>query len=157
MLNEFAKKKRCLVKLFVDSCCKLPWQYRCNEYVKLLKILFLNNNIEICFSANPQDFLNAHASASWIITDSFHSLMFSSIFNKNVRVIRPSCGFRSAMFARIEEFQKCITHGSIISDSLNDALYSFLNDEDITFNQDRIATLRNNSMQWLQSAIEVAT
>jgi hypothetical protein len=143
--------------VFVDSWCRLPYRYKFSEYIKLFKGLLLNKNIEVCFSADPQDFLNAHASASWVITDSFHSLMFSSIFNKNVCVIRPSCGFRSAMFARIEEFQKCVTHGSIISDSLNDALYSFLNDEDIIFDQERITALRNQSMQWLQSAIESAT
>lgn len=55
-------------------------------------------------SADPIEFVRAFRLASFVVSDSFHALMFSSIFNKKARMIRPKSQERLGMFSRISEF-----------------------------------------------------
>lgn len=154
-LKTFAKRMKCKVKIFVDKF-QAPLPKTRASFKMWFKVFSFPwfSRVNLCLSGDPQDFLDAHAFATWVVTDSFHSVMFSSIFNKNVRVLRPKLESRKAMFARIEEFANHLVTGPMVSDSLDAALASFEKGETITFKQDEIATLRNQSKQWLTDALK---
>lgn len=155
-LSRFAKKNKCNVKIFVDGWWRIPAPRNWAGLKQWLSVYVTRffGNIHICMAAGPQEFLDAHASAEWIITDSFHSLMFSSIFSKNVRLLRPSSEGRKKMFARIEEFTAENVTGDSIVDDLSSALNSFEHGETISFEQQKIARLRNQSRSWLNSKLQ---
>ena len=88
------------------------------------------------------------------ITDSFHAVMFSSIFSCNARFLRPTTEMRRGMFARIEEFAKeCITGGFFVDD-VSEALSAFERGETVSFKTDRIAAMRAESMKWIEGALK---
>ena len=88
------------------------------------------------------------------ITDSFHAVMFSPIFNCNARFLRPTTEMRRGMFARIEEFAKeCITGGFFVDD-VSEALSAFERGETVSFKTDRIAAMRAESMKWIEGALK---
>jgi hypothetical protein len=113
--------------------------------------------VKLKLSAGPQEFLEVFASATWVLSDSFHAVMFSSIFDKNVRVLRPQSEIRQKMFARIEEFAKTsVASGNLIAEDVPSSLASFANDEPLQFNQDVIAQRRTESKAWLENALAEA-
>lgn len=156
-LTEFAKKMNCTVHLYVDRFELPPPEKKTFKQWRRLNILRTFGRIKFELAAGPKDFVNAHASATWVLTDSFHSVMFSSIFDKNVRVIRPSTPSRKIMFARIEEFASKFIEGNIIADSLDDALKSFCQNEPIAFKYGAISKVRKASLTWLENALNALT
>lgn len=107
----------------------------------------------VCTDFGPKEFVQAFASATWTLTDSFHAVMFSYIFGKNLRFLRPQSEGRKAMFARIEEFaDRCIT-GPVFVDSFQTALDSFAKGETISYNREEIDRMRSDSLDWLKKAI----
>lgn len=107
-------------------------------------------------SADPKDFVGAFSSADWIVTNSFHGLMFSVIFKKNVRVVRPSSVIRKDMSSRIDEFANGVISGPLMKDSIQDALTSIDKGEDVEINELEIRSRREKSREWLLSAIKSA-
>ena len=97
----------------------------------------LCTRVEIMDSAGPEEFYNAFKSARWVVSDSFHALMFSICNGCDTRMIKPSTEFRRKMFARIEEFAQH-TKGPLIVNSVSAALASFANDEKVSFDYDWI-------------------
>ena len=108
-------------------------------------------------SADPKEFVGSLSSADWIVTNSFHGLMFSVIFRKNVRVIKPSSATRKDMSSRIDEFANELIYGPLIKDSVQDALESIDRGEIVEFNEVGIRQRRDKSREWLVSAIKGAT
>lgn len=112
------------------------------------------SSVKLCLSAGPQEFLDAFAQADWILSDSFHALMFSAIFDKQVAILRPKNDDRKAMFARIEEFVEAATEGPVIEDSVEAALARFERGETMAFRHDVIQARREASWAWLKAALE---
>lgn len=155
-LHKFAKKMKCTVHLYINMS-KIPLPTNWNNFktcVILQYYKIFGGRIKPEFSAGPQEFLNGHSNATWVMTDSFHSLMFSSIFNKNVRVIRPCDEFRKKMFSRIEEFVQKNTSGPVIADSVCEALSSFAKGETVSYNYSAIDDKQKASHLWLQSTLD---
>ena len=110
--------------------------------------------VRICTDYGPKEFVKAFAEADATITDSFHAVMFSSIYNCNCRFLKPTLESRKEMFARIEEFAKeCITGGFFVDD-VSEALSAFERGETVSFKTDRIAAMRAESMKWLENALK---
>ena len=105
--------------------------------------------------AGPQEFLDSIAAADWVVTDSFHALMFAIVFKRNVRVLRPRSESRRQMFARIEEFAAHAT-GPLIADDLDAALSSFRRGEMVAFDEPWLEARRRFSADWLTAQIEAA-
>lgn len=64
---------------------------------KNLKIISVGYNhpwCDQCINANPQEFVELFANANYIVTDTFHGLVFSIIFNKNFAVITRNNSFK---------------------------------------------------------------
>lgn len=140
-IRRFARKMRCQVEIFQNS----P--------IKHKKFLF-DRRIRFCFGSGPVEFVQSFAAAEWVITDSFHAVMFASIFSCNLRFVRPLDFGRGVMFARIGEFGEAFIKGKWLSDDVSKALMSLEEDAPVVFDYDKIQVWRNNSHGWLKNAID---
>jgi len=106
-------------------------------------------------SAGPEEFLRSIASADGVVSDSFHALMFSILYGRNVRILRPSTEGRRGMFARIEEFA---THaqGMLLADDLADALRSVVEAPAPAFDAAWLSERIAQSAAWLKNVIAPA-
>lgn len=131
VLNDFARKNYVTVDVLVNDQRKedfLPAPMSPQAAKCWIKGLFRHfAHVHVRESYGPGEFVQAHAVADSVLTDSFHSLMFSIIFGKDVRVLAPASGVRRSMFSRIEEFA---SHMScpIVSLNIQSALSSFTED-----------------------------
>lgn len=110
-------------------------------------------NVVVHYTSGPKEFYNAIASAKCVVTDSFHGLAFSAMFDKNVRVIRPTNENRAMMFARIHEFLNRYMIGDCASENVPDALASISAGlRSIVRKEQMISDIRE-SAAWLQTNI----
>jgi hypothetical protein len=80
-----------------------------NDFCKILKFrlyCFFNPQIKVCFSFGPKEFVKGVAQSEGIVSDSYHALMFASIFEKPVKIFINSSDWRMPMRSRLEEFCK---------------------------------------------------
>lgn len=110
-------------------------------------------HVHIKTAAGPYEFLELFANADASITDSFHALMFSSIYDVNCRVLAPKVAYLKGMFARLAEFTKYIKGGGLIMDGFEEALASFARGETIHYNQEAINVRRVECVDWLKNAV----
>lgn len=92
-------------------------------------------------------------SASWVVSDSFHALMFSVVFKKNIRVLRPHNDYRGKMFSRIEDACRSYIYGRVVVNNFEDALVSLVQDPEIEYNLEAIEANRQFSRAWLEKAL----
>ena len=154
-LDAFAKAHHCKVKVLVDWYT-LPFPKTVSQIIQRVKRMARNifSPVKLEFASGPQEFLDAFSNATWILSDSFHAVMFSSIFGKNVRILRPKNEFRQKMFARIEEFaQQAVAEGELIAEDVPSALVSLVEEQPLQFNTDFIARRRAESKAWLEQAL----
>lgn len=149
LLDEFAARIKCKVDVLTNDgeLFSIPRSF--GEASRNISF----RNVNICRSSDPLDFVRAFSKATWTLTDSFHAVMFSSIFECNARFIRPSNTMRSAMFARIEEFASSCVEGEFFVDDVEGALKSFRNGEEISYNRANISQFRSDSLAWLKKAL----
>lgn len=149
-LDAFARTHDCKVKVFMGKVSLMAFPSSIAQIKKLLTIYkrrFLSR-VEIMCSAGPEEFFKAFHSAQWVISDSFHALMFSVCNGCNARIIRPNSETRRRMFARVEEFSAHLK-GPLIAESLYAALESFGKGESISFDYDWIGRCCEESAVWL--------
>lgn len=151
-LEAFARENNCCVEVLTDWPCGLK------PLPKSFGRLFVNFSpeyprVKIASGYGPKEFVKAFASATWTLTDSFHAVMFSSIFNKNLRFITPDSEMRKTMFARIEEFASSCINGPVFVDLVQSALDSFAKGESVSYNKTEIDKRRSASLGWLKKAI----
>ena len=73
-------------------------------------------------SADPRQFLSDLVASSAVVSDSFHALMFSTIFRKPVKIVVPA--ERMQMASRIDDFLEHINLQCVRVNSLPDAFMS---------------------------------
>ena len=115
----------------------------------------LSSPVSLELGAGPKEFLDAFSKAKWVVTDSFHGLMFSIRNNCNVRVLRPMNANRATMFARIEEFAEHFS-GNILVDGMDQALVSIECGDSVFFDYKWLSNWREKSRKWLENAINGA-
>ena len=108
--------------------------------------------VRLCVEAGPAEFLKSIAAADGVVSDSFHALMFSIIYQRNVRILRPKSELRRAMFARIAEFLEHM-HGALLADGILEALKSLRCDSAPVFDMEWLEARRSYSHEWLKSAV----
>ena len=149
LLENFAEKMGCAVEVLLNGGALKPFPKSVRKAIGN----FRGGRVKVCRGYGPKEFVRAFASAAWTLTDSFHAVMFSSIFKCNARFVRPENEMRRAMFSRIEEFaEKCVV-GDFFVDDVKQALQSFECGEMVSYDADRIATLRAESLAWMKGAI----
>lgn len=154
VLNEFAIRNNWRVKVFLNSDFRLPvpsshrrikgWfsslRWRCSPRIKIM------------LSAGPKEFLTTIATADYVLSDSFHALMFSVVFERNVRIISPSIRMRSNMFSRIREISEHV-RGRLVVDSVREALESFENEVRIDIDKAWFEDRKQHSIKYLVHAL----
>lgn len=154
-LNSFAKAHDCKVKVFMGSTWFVAAPSNLVRVKNLLKTWKrrLSAHVEVMDSAGPEEFYRAFKTASWVVGDSFHALMFSICNGSNARIIRPRTASRQRMFARISEFAEH-TNGPLVEDSVSAALDSFEGGEKTAFDYAWINSRCAYSKKWLQDNLE---
>ena len=155
-LVRFSRENDCEVEIFVDQWVfyALPMPTSASKFVQwatgLKRKVF--GKVRICDSAGPIEFVRAIANADFVVSDSFHALMFSIIFGRKVRILAPKSSHRKKMFARIEEFASKMTW-QVVVDSLDAALKSFVDDDVATIDSTWLESRRGESLDFLQRSI----
>ena len=152
-LIAFARKEDCRVKIFLNSVFALPFPKSVGSIKRYVSGLCArcSPRIEIMDSAGPRQFVEAFANADWVLSDSFHALMFSLTFGCNVRILAPMSEYRRNMFARIEEFAAHMDGRLVVADAVN-ALDSFACGEIVAVDAAWLENKRNKSMDFLKKA-----
>jgi hypothetical protein len=111
------------------------------------------SQVRICTDYGPEEFVGSFADAQACVTDSFHAVMFSYIYNLDIRFLRPHDELRAKMFSRIEEFAESSLKGDCFSNDLQGALDSIAKGPAMSYVDDEIARRRKASRDWLQSIL----
>ncbi len=106
-------------------------------------------------AADPQAFINFFAQATWVLSDSYHAMLFAAIFKKQLAFLIPTTAERQAMFARVEEFVHTFTTGPVLEKDLASALARFAAGTQMAYDEEAIKERREASWQWLQAALKV--
>lgn len=154
-IGTFANEQDCDVEIFFGGPCSvLP-----SNLKELAQIstgflrAFLRRNVHVHAMATPDEFVREIAMADWVLTDSFHALMFSTIFRKNVRVLRPRSGRGSAGFARLEEFVNDYLKTNVLCETYQELFDSFLREQAVTYNESLLKRHQESSLSWLKAAL----
>ena len=153
VLGGFAEQNHCDVEVFANprSFSPLPFPSSPEKAKRCMKGLQAQwfGRVNVRADSGPIEFVSAFSSADWVVSDSFHALMFSLIFNKNVRLIKPTQENRRKMFARMEEF---VSHmnGPVVEDSLDSALQSLRVGEVVSYDADWLERRKAESFAFLR-------
>ena len=150
-LESFARSNKCLIKVLVNETYALPFPKNSVSAKRYTHGLFarLYPHVKIMGAAGPEEFLSMFKHAKWVVSDSFHALMFSICNGCDPRIIRPSALSRKKMFARIQEFA-AHAQGPLIVDSVPSALASISTGGRVSFDYSWLTTRRNASQCWLR-------
>ncbi len=157
VLNAFAKRHHIRIDLLFseglphDDILPFPktlrmlrsWTGRCIRRF---------HDVRVRLDAGPIEFVRLHAAADAVVTDSFHSLMFSSIFGKNVRFVAPSSSRRRAMFGRIASFAEH-ADGPLVAATLSEALESLADGVRSEIRPEYLKAIRADSMRFLREVL----
>lgn len=153
-LRRFSSKHECDVEVFLGG----PWQEIPRRFKEWLSIFsgfsraMLVPRLHLRSIATPDEFVGEIAAADWVVTDSFHGLMFSTVFRKCVRVLKPNRASVDGGFSRLSEFVAAQLHGGVLADDLNVALRSATDNQPILYNLEGLTRARRDSYMWLISA-----
>lgn len=155
-LRGFAQKNNCEVEIFVGG----PWQEIPKSFKMWVSVVSgalrarMTSRIHLRSVSTPDEFVAEIAAADWIVTDSFHGLMFSTVFRKNVRVLKPRRESAHSGFARLSEFVGNYLRGNVISVDLDVAIRSLVEDSPIQYNLNGLDLSRRSSLEWLKNALD---
>lgn len=124
-----------------------------NSVRRLVKNWRRYRNLVYHHSAGPRQFVRILSKAQFVITDSYHALMFAAHFNLNVRFLKPNEMWRGVMFARVKEFEDDYVTGSLICCGFEEALASFCRGEKNVFDYGKIESRIKQSLNWLKGAL----
>ena len=113
-----------------------------------------NRGIDFRLDAGPEEFVRSIAAADSVVSNSYHALMFSLLFGREVRIVLPTHPVRRAMNARLREFEGTLTDGPLIADTLSAALASLAAGERVTVRTDALSRRTDASRAWLSNALE---
>lgn len=152
--------------IVVSPKFSLPKEYICTYFLgekpmalssfakaKNLEIIELNNrDYEELFTINPGEFLYILKNANYILTDSYHAVVFSIIFRKQFYVFKRKQENTGDMFSRIET----ITEQLQLEDRIQNREIIIENDHIIDWDliERKIDNLRNLSVISLMEALE---
>lgn len=154
-LRRFSSKNKCDVEVFLGG----PWQEipRCpKEWLSIFSGVFralLLPRIHLRSIATPDELVGEIAAADWVVTDSFHGLMFSTVFRKSVRILKPSRSSANGGFARISEFVGGFVNGEVIVEGVGRALSSAWI-KNISYDDETLRCCRMNSLKWLKDELK---
>lgn len=148
-LERFAKQHDAIVEIY----CSSPGEIRGVSWCRKLRST-LKDRVRIVLQNGPREFLESVLSADWVLTDSFHAVVFSALFGKDVRVLAPQTETRRMMFSRIEELEEWLLPScDFICKDVESALASFIQKGRTAFDTAKMAQRRRESISWLRRAL----
>lgn len=155
LLEDFSKRSNCDVILFPDRFERFYGWNIAGVYQTLkLKLRLAKSPVKVYTSAAIKDFMREISAAEWIVTNSYHALMFSVIYKRNIRIIVPTDSVRKGMHARMEEFAGTIIEGPLMQSDIKSALRSFENGETVRYNEEALHKRIDESRIWLESQLK---
>jgi hypothetical protein len=138
-----------------EVCCEIETFAR-NRGLQIVTFPFMNSfykkfeakfGDEQLYDVTPFEWLYLLDHAEWVITDSFHCSLFSTLFHKNFKSVR-----RNKFSSRFDIFNR-LGVGDLVVDS-----YDINHDSEFEIDWEtvdkRIDDFRIESLEWLKSAIE---
>ena len=103
-LVRIAKERKCRVHIMtnVNAFCRRGRGWI--RYLIARARIFLSPHLSLRLGADAREWVQDISTAEFVLSDSFHALMFATIFGREIRVEFPDT-LRSAMSARIKDFQ----------------------------------------------------
>lgn len=156
-LADFAAKTGRRVALFVDWFVRRAphgvggWMKNGKYWEK-----WWRRGIDFRLDAGPEEFVRAIATAEAVVSNSYHALMFSLVFGREVRIVLPTHPVRRKMNARLREFEGTLTEGPLVAEKLSDALRSLASGEHVAIKAEALASRVAASDRWLKAAISAA-
>lgn len=154
-LIELARraKKRIHVYVFssagVDVSLRRPLQTALVAAKTIVKRVWLwLAGVRLHFSATPTEFVQCVADCSGLFTDSFHGMIFATIFGKKCNVMIGNHEERRQMSARLRNFTKDFGNPEILTPTFDPMA---MRQQSVT---PRLQELIANSKLWLKRAIE---
>ena len=106
-------------------------------------------------AAGPVDFVRAIAAADAVVTSSYHALVFSALYGRNVRFVLPDAGMpQVGMMARVRDYAGTILRGPLLQPTLEAALESVRKDAPTETDDGELARRREFSAGWLEEALK---
>lgn len=154
-LADFAAKTGRRIDLFVDWYARRAphgtggWMKNGRFWKK-----WRERGVDFRLDAGPEEFVRSITAAIAVISNSYHALMFSLVFGREVRIVLPTHPVRRKMNARLREFEGVLTEGPLIADTLSAALASLAAGERVTVRTDALSARVDASRIWLANALE---
>lgn len=153
-LADFAAKTGRRVELFVDWFVRRAphgfggWMKNGKFWEK-----WRRRGIDFRLDAGPEEFVRSIAAAEAVVSNSYHALMFSLVFGREVRIVLPTHPVRRKMNARLREFEGTLTEGPLVAEKLFDALRSLASGGRVAVRADALAARVDVSRAWLSNAL----
>lgn len=109
--------------------------------------------VRLRLSAGPAEFASSIAGSSGVVTNSYHALLFSLIYGRNVRVLQASDLSRRVMSAKFDEAATFVD-GPMFATSLEDGLAGVLAGDPVGVNAATLGERVDFSRKWLARALE---
>ena len=158
-IEDFARRTGCRAQVFIregvsQNLPDAPLPLSPRRAKRWLGCLWrkATSPVEVRLGAGPAEFLAAVEKARWMVTDSFHGLMFAIRSNCDVRILKPVNAERSTIFARIWEFAEHFK-GPLLADGMSAALASIERGEEVGCDYEWLNNWRAESLAWLEKAI----
>ena len=116
--------------------------------------LFLTPGVELCYANGPIAFLRDISNASAVLTDSFHAVMFSCIYQRPLRVITGSSSVRANMESRIVDFTNRVGMADCRSAILQPLTVEDVCNPDYDHVGEKIDVWREESWAYLSDALD---
>ena len=150
-LLSIARRTGAPLHVFAYDCAEIPLR-GANVFKVLFKALYIRlrmyfSGIRLHFAATPTEFVQRIADCECVFTDSFHGLMFSTIFEKKCNVIVGGDEDRQAMQAKLVDFVSEYWDDEALSRRFNpDAIGKLIQ-------KDKLSNFISSSAKWLLKAI----
>ena len=109
--------------------------------------------VRLRLAAGPAEFASSIAGSSGVVTNSYHALLFSLIYGKNVRVLQASDPSRRVMSAKFDEAATFVS-GPVFAKSLEDGLAGVVSGETARIDEKALGERTEFSRRWLAETLD---
>ena len=153
-LKQFTEDRGVDVEMFVGGYWRSP-SLNPERIRKNLKDFrrWREAGVRLRLAAGPAEFASSIAGSSGVVTNSYHALLFSLIYGKNVRVLQASDPSRRVMSAKFDEAATFV-NGPVFAGSLGEGLAGVLSDEIARVDAAALDEKTAFSRRWLEKALQ---
>lgn len=155
-LKRFTEKHGVDIEMFVGGYWRSP-SLNPDRIRKNLKDFrrWREAGVRLRLAAGPAEFASSIAGSSGVVTNSYHALLFSLIYGKNVRVLQASDPSRRVMSAKFDEAATFVS-GPVFANSLEDGLAEVVSGETARIDEKALGERVEFSRRWLEKALQSA-